>query len=260
MFPLYDNNPTNRTPLVTYALIAVNLLVFLWMSRLPELPQQLMVYQHGFVPARVVQLSQPHPILVPIDVVAVNPWGQRHVEHKAIELAPVSGQIWLSLLTCMFLHGSWTHLLGNMWFLWLFGNNVEDRLGAFWYVALYLVGGLIGSGAHWAVDPNSTTPVIGASGAIATVLGAYAITWPWARVSCLVFLFIFITIVDIPALVVLGAWFVIQVLESGRHVATANVAWWAHIGGFLAGMVLMPLLSAVVGSVPSKSPTSLEQE
>lgn len=258
MFPLYDNNPTSRTPLVTYALIAINLLVFLWMSRLPELPQQLFVYQHGFVPARVVQLSQPHPIFVPIDVAVVTPgWGQ-HIEHKAIELAPKPGQIWLSLLTCMFLHGSWSHLLGNMWFLWLFGNNVEDRLGPFWYVAIYLIGGLIGSGAHWATDPNSTTPIIGASGAIATILGAYAVTWPWARVSCLIFLVVFVTIVDVPALVVLGAWFVMQVLESGRHTATANVAWWAHIGGFLAGMVLMPLLSAVVGS-PTRE-TSFEVE
>ena len=169
------------------------------------------------------------------------------MEQRNLELAPDSRQIWLSLLTCMFMHGSWMHLLGNMWFLWLFGNNVEDRLGPPAYLFLYLVGGLIASAAHWRVDPTSTTPIIGASGAIAAVLGAYAVTWPWARVSTLVFLVIFVTIIDVPALVVLGVWFVAQVMagqESLHAGGAGGVAWWAHVGGFLAGMVLMPVLSA----------------
>ncbi len=248
--PFHDDNPTQRTPVVTYALVAINVLVFLWMSRLPELQQQVLAYQHGFVPARIIQLSQPRPIRVPIDIAVHDPfWGNR-VEPRAIELAPVPRQIWLSLLTCMFLHGSWMHLLGNMWFLWLFGNNVEDRLGRVLYPVLYLAGGLIASGAHWVVAPDSTLPVLGASGAIAAVLGAYAITWPWARISTLVFLVIFVTVVEVPALVVLGVWFVAQVLagqESLRHAASGGVAWWAHVGGFLAGMALMPLLSLLAG-------------
>jgi hypothetical protein len=248
--PFHDDHPTRRTPVVTYALVAVNVLVFLWMSRLPELRQQILAYEHGFVPARILQLSQPHPIMVPVQVAILDPFWGAHMEQRNLELAPDSRQIWLSLLTCMFMHGSWMHLLGNMWFLWLFGNSVEDRLGPPGYLFLYLVGGLIASAAHWRVDPTSTTPIIGASGAIAAVLGAYAVTWPWARVSTLVFLVIFVTIIDVPALVVLGVWFVAQVMagqESLHAGGAGGVAWWAHVGGFLAGMVLMPVLSAVLG-------------
>lgn len=251
MFPLYDNNPTRRTPLVTYALVAINVLAFYWVSKLAPLQREVLTYQHGFVPARIMQLSQPEPIFVPVEVAVHDPfWGNR-VEHRAIELAPVREQIWLSLVTCMFLHGGWMHLLGNMWFLLLFGNNVEDRLGSIFYLILYFAGGMLASGVHWAVDPTSTMPVIGASGAIAAVLGAYAITWPWARVSCLIFLLVFVTIIDVPALVVLGAWFLVQVLEGHRalvHSQIGGVAWWAHVGGFLAGIVLMPVLSFLAGS------------
>ena len=165
MFPLYDSNPIERTPVVTYALVAINVLVFLWASRLPEWGQQELAYQRGFVPARIMQLSQPHPMFVPVDVVVENPfWGQQLVQRQ-IELDPKPRQIWLSLLTCMFLHGSWWHLLGNMWFLWLFGDNVEDRLGPLLYLFLYLLGGVIASLSHWVVEPNSFMPVIGASGA-----------------------------------------------------------------------------------------------
>lgn len=248
MFPLYDNNPIQRTPLVTYAIIAINMLVFLWAGSLSEWEQQKLAYQYGFVPARIIQLSQPHPILVPVNVPVYIPfWGPQIVQ-RPIELDPSPRQIGTSLLTCMFLHGGWMHLLLNMWFLWLFGDNVEDHLGPLLYLVLYFVGGLIASGAHWLASPNSIVPVVGASGAIAAVLGAYAVTWPWARVSTLVILVIFVTIIDIPALVVLGAWFVLQVLagqESLRHAVGGGVAWWAHVGGFVAGMVLMPVFSFV---------------
>lgn len=250
MFPLYDDNPIQRTPLVTYALLAINVLVFLWMSQLPENEQQVLAYRRGFVPARIIQLSQPHPIYVPINVTARIPFLGEQVVPQPLELAPAPQQIWLSLLTCMFLHGSWLHLLGNMWFLWIFGDNVEDRLGSLLYLVLYLLGGVIASVSHWVVDPDSLLPVIGASGAIAAVLGAYAITWPWARVRCLIFLLIFVTIIDVPALIVLGVWFVAQVVaghEALYHSGAGGVAWWAHIGGFVAGLVLMPVFSVVVG-------------
>jgi membrane associated rhomboid family serine protease len=250
MFPLYDNNPTRRTPLATYALVAINVLLFLWMRHLPEWEQQKLAYQRGFVPARIAQLDRPYPIYVTIDQPVHFPFFGDRVVQRPLKLAPEPKQIWLSLLTCMFLHGSWMHLLGNMWFLLLFGNNVEDRLGPFFYLVLYLIGGLIASGAHWIIAPNSVVPVIGASGAIAAVLGAYAVAWPWARVSCLVFLVIFVTIIELPALVVLGVWFLVQVLSGQAALdgaGSGGVAWWAHIGGFLAGMILMPLMSFFVG-------------
>ena len=150
--------------------------------------------------------------------------------------------------TCMFLHGSWMHLLGNMWFLWLFGNNVEDRLGSVTFLVLYLLGGMLGSCCHWARGPASFAPVIGASGAVATILGAYAVTWPWARVRTLVILVVFITLIELPAMVVLGGWFLLQLLEGTEAGVAQNVAWWAHIGGFVAGVVLMPLFGDAVGA------------
>jgi membrane associated rhomboid family serine protease len=145
-----------------------------------------------------------------------------------------------------------------MWFLWIFGNNVEDRLGHSLYAAFYLGGGVLANLCHWWSDPQSEVPVIGASGAVATVLGAYAVTWPWAHIRCLVVLVIFITVVQLPALAVLGFWFLTQVLEASRQVKIGlqgGVAFWAHIGGFLAGMVLMPL---VAGRPPPPRPVEYQ--
>jgi membrane associated rhomboid family serine protease len=145
----------------------------------------------------------------------------------------------------MFLHGGWMHLLSNMWFLWLFGNNVEDRLGHVVYLVFYLLGGLAALFCHWLTDPASAVPVIGASGAVAAVLGAYAITFPFARIRTLVFLLVFVTIVDLPALLVLGVWFLGQLLEARASLnleVDGGVAFMAHVGGFVAGLILMPLL------------------
>jgi membrane associated rhomboid family serine protease len=247
MFPLYDDVPIRRTPVVTYVLVAINVLVFVWSSHLPWLAQQKLAYQHGFVPKRMSLIEQDRAVVAPIQIPVYSPFWGRGVQEQELVLPPDRRQIWLSLLTCMFLHGSWMHVLGNMWFLWIFGDNVEDRLGRLRYLVLYFSAGLIASLCHWAVAPMSTTPVIGASGAIAGVLGAYAVTWPWARVSTLIFLVIFVTVVEIPALVVLGAWFLLQLWagqESLRQAHGGGVAWWAHVGGFLAGMALMPLLGA----------------
>ncbi len=245
MFPLFDDVPVRRTPVVTYALVAINVLVFVWSSRLPWVEQQMLTCQHGFVPKRMSLIDQHRAVLAPIQIPVYNPFWGRGIEQRNLVLEPDRRQIWLSLLTCMFLHGSWLHVLGNMWFLWLFGDNVEDRLGRLRYLVLYFSAGLVASLCHWAVEPMSTTPVIGASGAIAGVLGAFAVTWPWARVSTLIFLVIFVTVVEVPALVVLGAWFLLQVWagqESLRQASAGGVAWWAHVGGFLAGMALMPFL------------------
>jgi membrane associated rhomboid family serine protease len=240
LLPFHDDNPTRRTPWATYTIIAINVLVFLWALQLSPREQQRLFFSRGFVPAQLTQFDAPKPIPIA---------GQ-----QGLALAPQEPQqVLLSLVTSLFLHGGWLHLLGNMWFLWIFGNNVEDRLGTVPYVVFYIVGGIIASLCHWAIvrgEPAATLPVVGASGAIATILGAYAITWPWARVHTLVFLLIFITVVDLPALLVLGVWFAGQLLSvAGANQAMhSNVAWWAHIGGFLAGMLLMPLVSEMVGS------------
>jgi membrane associated rhomboid family serine protease len=248
--PFHDDNPTERTPWATFALIGVNVLALIWLTARPPLEREELVYRRGFIPARVAQLTgqNPQPIRV-----AVGRVGQGRFARpaKVLQLPADRLQILLSLVTCMFLHGGWLHLIGNMWFLWLFGNNVEDHLGPLPFLGLYLVGGLIASGVHWLSDPSSTVPVIGASGAVAAVLGAYAIAWPWARVHTLVFLIVFFTIIDLPALLVLGVWFLGQLISgqaSLREGAGGGVAWWAHVGGFIAGLILMPLMSNLLGA------------
>ena len=252
-FPIHDNNPTSRLPIVTVGLIVVNTVVLIWFIQQPTVTQEDVVVHRGFIPARISQLSNPNLVvnvkLLP--VAANNPLKQPNV----LALPAKPSQIYLSLLTTMFLHGGWIHLIGNMWFLWLFGNNVEDRLGSVIFLCFYLLGGLLATACHWLYDPQSIIPVIGASGAVSAVLGAYAITWPHARVKTLVFLIVFVTIIEVPALWVLGFWFVSQLVEAagllnlpmqrGARVAEpASVAWWAHVGGFAAGLLLMPLLSA----------------
>ena len=249
-FPLRDNLSARRIPLVTYVLMTISVLAFFWVSRLPTLPQEVWAYQHGFVPARISQLSNPRPMYVPVNVPVCDPFRGEYYEQRSLKLAADPKQIAASLLTCMFLHATWIHLVTNMWFLWLFGYAVEDRLGQALFLFLYLCGGVVASLTHWALTPNSITPLIGASGAIAGVLGAYAVTWPLARISTFIFLVAFFTVVDVPAMVVLGVWFVAQVMAGqalANHAVAGGVAWWAHVGGFLAGMTLMPLLCLLFG-------------
>ncbi len=252
MIPLKDHNPTFRTPYVTYILIAINTAVMLWMTTLSPVDEQEVVFRHGFIPARIAQLTDPRAIEVPVIMEVQQrdprlPPEQRLV--KKIELPPAPMQVVASLLTTMFLHGGWMHLVGNMWFLWIFGNNVEDRLGPFLYLGFYVLGGLLATTCHWAYDPASTMPVIGASGAVSTILGAYAVTFPKATVSTLIF-FGIITVVEIPALAWLGVWFAGQLLDA-LYNRDIGVAVWAHIGGFVAGAVLMPIVSR--GSWPPRS-------
>lgn len=251
LLPLRDNNPTLRRPYVTLLLIAVNIGVFVWLVQLPDKQQESVVAHYGFVPQRLAQLANPQLVVeVPVEPQAAVPWAPAGGAARKIQLAAVPEQIYLSAVTAMFLHGGWLHVLGNMWFLWIFGNNVEDRLGHFVFTAFYLVGGLIATLCYAAFEPAGTTPMIGASGAVAAVLGAYAITWPFARVRTLVFLFIIVFIWDLPALAVLGFWFLAQLLEAigAMHMAAnagePGIAFWAHVGGFVAGMLLMPMLSA----------------
>lgn len=254
-FPLYDDNPAHRPPIVTYLIIAINVLVLLYMVLLPIDQRQFLVFDHGFIPARTQQLTTDQPITIPFERLAVDQRTGRVVEVKqAYVVEPNRLGVVATLFTCMFMHGGWMHLIGNMWFLKIYGNNVEDRLGHVAFPFFYLLGGLLATFGHWLQNPESTVPVIGASGAVAAILGAYAVTWPHARVRTLVFLFVFITFWDLPALLVLGAWFVGQLLSAQQDLVGGTgqgVAFMAHVAGFVAGAALMPLFRLVIPPPPS---------
>lgn len=211
MIPISDELPSRRVPLVTWGLIAVNILIFFWELLLgPNLDQFFMM--GGAVPAFITNPAR-------------YPW------------AP------LTLLTSMFLHGGWMHLIGNMLYLWIFGDNVEDALGRLGYLLFYLAAGVAAGLAQVVVAPSSKIPGVGASGAIAGVLAVYLVLYPAAPVRVLVPGFYMMRIARVPALLVLGFWFIIQlfngVLSLGAAtMATGGVAWFAHIGGFLAGLVV----------------------
>jgi membrane associated rhomboid family serine protease len=243
LFPLFDLNPHQRLPLVTLLIIAVNFAVTAYTWSLPEAKQSQIALEYGFVPARLSNVGKGQAIAGRVHIMDA-----RNGRRAPVVLARLStdpAEVYATFLTTMFLHGGWVHLLMNMWMLWVFGNNIEDRLGHFVYLAFYLAGGLVATLAFWASDPEGFMPVIGASGAVAAVLGGYAVTFPTAKVRTFVFI-ILITIVDLPALVVLGLWFAIQVMSGLMGlwgVALEPVAFWSHIGGFVAGMILMPLLS-----------------
>lgn len=258
LFPLYDRNPHARFPIVTLLLIAANVFFF-WQS-INAGPDGFAntVYENGFVPQRLTRMGDPQPVQV--EQPAVDNQGnevaiQRNLSTDAAEVYP-------TLLSMMFLHGGWLHLISNMWMLWVFGDNVEDRLGRFVFPFFYIVGGLLAALAHWAIDPMSTQPVIGASGAVAAVLGAYAVTFPGAQVRTLVFLG-FPLLFDLPAMLVLGAWFLMQTIAGVQGLGApadveASVAFWAHIGGFVAGVVLMPLMT--VGANPPEKDWRTEND
>jgi hypothetical protein len=247
MFPFADTIPTRHWAVVTYIIVAINLVVLLWLESLPPQQQELVTARWGFVPARIAQLSDPQKVVeVQIGQQALR-WGPKIIVlPRVISLPAQPQQILLSSVTCMFLHGGWWHLIGNMWFLLLFGDNIEDRLGHLLYPVFYFLGGLAATTAHWAMDPTSSMPIIGASGAIAAVLGAYAVTFPHARIKALVILIVFVTIIELPAYVFLVFWFGIQLFSGlgalGGQMG-GGVAWWAHVGGFIVGAAMMPLFS-----------------
>ncbi len=215
MIPLHDDNPTTLTPIITIGLIVVCSLVFLWQVSLPPLAGEVAIYAYGLIPA------------VFLGGQALDP-----------EIARIPAE--LSVITSMFLHGGWLHLIGNMLYLWIFGNNIEDAMGHARFVAFYLLCGIAAAFTQALQDPSSTIPMIGASGAIGGVLGGYLLLYPRARVLVLIPLGFFMYTVRIPALFVLGFWFVLQFLQSVMAGDQAGgVAYWAHIGGFVAGMVLI---------------------
>ncbi len=214
MIPLRDDNPTRSTPVVNVALIALCVIVFLWEIMLPQREAERAVYLLGFIPAVF--------------------FGRADLAQHWV--APE-----LSIVTSMFMHGGWMHLLGNMLYLWIFGDNVEDRVGHPRYVLFYLVCGFVAALAQGLADMSSTVPMVGASGAISGVLGAYIVLYPRANVLVALPLLIVFYTLRVPAWVVLGMWFVGQLLSSLSGPQGAGVAFGAHVGGFLAGVVLIRL-------------------
>ena len=210
MIPLRTSERTYSTPTVTFTLIAINLVVFLFEITMPEWQLNRIIRLYGLVP----EYFRPS-----------------------------------MLFTSMFLHGGWLHVLGNMWFLWIFGKGIEDLLGHGKFLVFYLVCGIAAGFIHVLANYNSPVPTIGASGAIAGVMGAYLIKFPRASIVTLIFIFIFFTTVDIPAAFLLAYWFLIQFFSGvgsvgDSQISHGDVAWFAHVGGFLAGMVLVKIIPA----------------
>jgi membrane associated rhomboid family serine protease len=203
MFPIADVIPSKTTPYVTISLIALNAVAFLFELTLSEPELQLFVQSFGVVPAYFS---------------------------------------WASVLTSMFLHGGWLHFLGNMLYLWIFGDNVEDRMGRGWFLAFYLLCGTAAALGQAAIQPYSMVPMIGASGAIAGVMGAYFVLFPHSRVLTAVLIIFYLDIIEIPAIFFLGIWFLMQFFSGvgslGADAAAGGVAFWAHVGGFMVGALL----------------------
>lgn len=217
MFPIRDHNPSGRTPFVTLALIAVNVLVYLtyWFGLPGEAQIGRFFMQWGLVPARIGY-----------------------------------GEGYETFVTSMFLHGGWMHLLGNMLFLYIFGDNLEEEMGHFRFLVFYLMAGLAAAGLQFAAEPASVIPMVGASGAIAGVMGGYLLLFPKARVDVLIIFIVFFRVFPVPAWIMLGLWFGFQVVNGAMTPAdVGGVAYWAHAGGFMAGLVLcFPLWLRLGGS------------
>jgi membrane associated rhomboid family serine protease len=229
LFPLRDDNPTLHTPVVTVVLILANVAVWVYVQGMGFSMEFLAesVCRWGAFPAAVT--------------------GQVEAGH-AIELAPglpacrVPVEPYTGLFTSMFMHGSWLHLIANMWFLWLFGNNIEDSMGHGRFIVFYLLTGVLATVAHILSAPASTVPVVGASGAISAVMGAYLVLYPRIRIQTLFIFVIILRIIPVPAWFVLILWFVLQLLSGWADPMSAGgVAVWAHVGGFVAGVLLVKL-------------------
>ena len=219
MFPVQTTVPLRNPPVVTWALIAVNCVVFLYQISLSEPELELFLSRFALIPARYFAPDAPSPLSV-LD--------------------------FLPFVTNMFLHGGWLHLILNMWTLWLFGRTVEDRFGSARYLLFYVLCGAVASTTHALVNATSEIPALGASGAIAGVLGCYMRMFPLSRVVVMIPILFFPFFFELPAIVFTGLWFLVQVMQGTADLfappAGAGVAWWAHIGGFVAGFLLTPLL------------------
>ncbi|HWO01939.1 MAG TPA: rhomboid family intramembrane serine protease [Blastocatellia bacterium] len=244
LFPIGDDNQGRlTTPIVVYTIIAINLAVFLLLQQAGQTPQgERFTYGYSVIPHEITTGTD---LTAPVVVPGAPPTIDRRTgrrEQPVIPEAPGPNPIYLTLLTSMFMHGGWLHLLGNMLYLWIFGDNIEDNFGHFRFLLFYLICGLVAAFAQIFADPTSIIPSLGASGAIAGVLGAYLIMFPRNRVRNLVFFGFFFTTIELPAVIVLGFWIVIQIVQqymsSFEFAQSGGVAYMAHIGGFVSGLLL----------------------
>jgi membrane associated rhomboid family serine protease len=237
VFPLKDNIPTDRFPVVTVALIAINAIVFVFWQHPTGFSgvEVTKVVEYGAIPYELTHPGQ-HCLVSGASLVC----GHIPGAHDP----PTA----LTILTSMFMHGGVLHIVGNMLFLWIFGNNVEDAMGPVRFLLFYLLGGAVALAGQVAFDPNAATPTIGASGAVAAVLGGYIVLYPRARVLTLVFIIFLVTIIEIPAVIMLALWFAQQAFFAARDLSdplggAGGVAYWAHIGGFVFGLALIRLFA-----------------
>ena len=247
MIPIKDNIPTDRFPLVTVLLILANVVAYLLAvghgGSVISGPDAHEIYRYGAVPYALTHASLHCGI-------AGAEYGCTH------QAGVVSGlPIWETVFTSMFMHASILHIAGNMLFLWIFGNNVEDSMGSLRFIAYYLLGGIAALALQTVVDPNSTAPTVGASGAIAAVLGGYIVLYPRARVRSLVFIILFFTVIELPALVMLGLWFAQQAVFGAVGLTNptgggGGVAYFAHVGGFVFGALTIRWLAKRRKTVP----------
>jgi membrane associated rhomboid family serine protease len=266
LLPLKDNIPTLRFPVVTVALILINVAMFFgfqhahWNGHGFAVSERNTV-EYAYIPYRLTHLGKNCGDRAVLDngervethtvtlcqgqhVSGITPAGP--VDGVVRDVSPHNQpSVWLTILTAMFMHGGLLHIGGNMLFLWIFGNNVEDSMGRLKFIVFYLLGGLAATLLQTAVDANTTVPNLGASGAIAAVLGGYALLYPHARVATLIFIIFFVTILELPALVVLGGWFLLQLVDASLASGgtTGGVAYFAHIGGFVFGLLAIKLFA-----------------
>ncbi len=217
MIPIRDTIPCYSRPYVSWALIAINSIVFLLLQFMPEHVRQLFLFHYGMIPARY---SHPE-------------WA-RHMGF--------ADDAYFSFISSMFIHAGWLHIIMNVWFIWIFADNIEDRMGHFRFLVFYFVCGLIGSLLQFYFNPSLTIPVVGASGAIAGVMGAYFLLYPFARIVIWIPLFFLPIFFEIPAIAFLGFWVILQMQNATLSIVDSqsitSVAWWEHLGGFIAGMLL----------------------
>ena len=236
MIPLYDNVPAERSPFVTVGLIVINAAVFLFLVTMPDGERMSLLFQYGFIPGRIFSPAR------------VQQFYLANFHHFQF-VPPAQYSIIDGLFpafTSMFLHGGWLHIIGNMWILWIFGNNVEDRLGHVFFLLFYIVCGLTSAVVHTLSAPTSPVVTVGASGAIAGVMGAYLLLYPRAWVFTIIPIFIILYPAWVPAFVFLIVWFAIQIFSgaismTNGDVLAGGIAWWAHVGGFVAGAVFVLL-------------------
>ncbi|MDD2352403.1 MAG: rhomboid family intramembrane serine protease [Candidatus Caldatribacteriota bacterium] len=222
MFPLWDEMPTKRIPVITIILIIINSLVYYYQFFIVT-DSIRFIYSFGLTPFEISQ---------GVDIIPYGP-----------------SPIYLTIVSSMFMHGSFVHLFGNMLYLWIFGNNIEDYLGKIKFTIFYFLSGIFAAFTQILISPQSQVPMIGASGAVAGVLGAYFILFPKSRITTLIFFGFFIRLIKMPALFVLGIWIIFQLLYGFSNIslqgADAGVAWFAHIGGFIGGIILIKLIKPV---------------